>query len=589
MSVFKRIINKALKTAYFLGRRTSIWLVIGGLSGAIAGFSELGLTFLLQALFVSLGLVDSEIYSFSKDFIAQLSTPPILLIGLLIVIAIKGICLFLSNQASAVAQELINARLRCIAIHDLLHREGFVSAGEVNTRIGDTFPKASQFALYGSLAVPSLIQCAVLIVFMFLIAWRESVLSIIFIAGISFVIWKTNKQVSRIAGEIPKEQRALVRGIERVARNWLLVRILRTGEIEEKRLNQNILNYSARFSKSRLLANAATSLPIVLGGIMLVGLVGLHFLGLSTSGAVLIAFLYLLVRFTQQLASFARNYGMASSCYPHFVLSVQYFFSFSNTQLEVALHPSKQLGFIRRGRPQPKQTSVITSGHRPQPPKIEIKNLSFRYGGKHPYVFQNLEFSIPARSQFGIVGRSGTGKSTLLSLILGVLEPTQGEVLIDGKHPKQYFNNPLVRLGYVGAEPFLIEGSIADNLRYGAIGEYSEHDFWEALRFAKIDDVISQKPGTLNFQLKENGEGLSAGQKQRLALARAFLTKPQVLVLDEASANLDETTEAEITQALATQTGESTIIIVSHREGILKNCDNILDLSQLQPRLHAVN
>ncbi|TVQ80533.1 MAG: ABC transporter ATP-binding protein [Bradymonadales bacterium] len=456
-----------------------------------------------------------------------------------------------------------------MAVYDLLHRKSFISAGEVNSRIGDTFPKASQFALHASSSIPNLVQCAIILSTMFWLAWREALFSLVFILFISFFVWLANRRVSRIASQIPEEQRGLVCGIERVARNWLLVRILRTAAFESIRLNQNILNYSTRFIRSKLLANAAAALPIIMGGVMLVSIIGLNQSVLETPGPTLVAFLYLLVRFTQQLAAFAKSFGMASTCFPHFKLSAQYFYSIPTKDLAVALHPE------RLSVPDLTDTSTQTSA---AAPRIEIQNLYFRYESEGPWVIENLSLEVPSGNQLGIVGRSGTGKSTLLAMILGVLEPNRGSIRIDGMSPKDYFQKSDVHVGYVGAEPFLIEGSIEQNLRYGSRKNHSESELWAALKMAQIDDIIEQKPGRLAFSLKENGEGLSAGQKQRLALARAFLVKPQLLVLDEASANLDEQTEREITQAISSQNLDWTVVIVSHREGILQNCKTIYRL-----------
>jgi ABC-type multidrug transport system fused ATPase/permease subunit len=585
------------KVLYFLGRRTTAWLVVGIAAGATMGFAELGLSVLLQSLLVSLGIIQTDMTFLADRLVLKLSSPALLLTALFVVIAVKGISLFLVSQSSAVANELINARLRFLAIYDLLNSKNFVSAADVNARVGDTFPKAALFAQQAATAIPILIQGAVLLFFMYMASWRESTIALGMIIVIGLAILFTNQKVRRIASQVPKEQKALIKGIERIARNWLLVKILRTEKLEGDQLAQNIANYSSHFVRSRLLANLVASLPIVLGGVMLAVILWLNLNYFDTPGPILLAFLYLLVRFTQLLATLARSIGGCASYYPHFRIAAQYFFSFPNHILNAALHPSLSLSL--NNKPSLLEPSVQNKSYNPtdanlgrarlNAPKIEVKNLSFRYRSGLSDVLQNLNITIPAGEQYGIVGRSGSGKSTLLALILGVLEPTKGSILIDGLQPNDYFRQKDVRIGYVGAEAFLIEGSIKENLSYGArpARPLTDGDYWEALKLAKLDKTIAEKPQQLNFRLKENGEGLSAGQKQRLALARAFLTSPQILILDEASANLDEQTELEITESIQQSHGHWTVLIVSHRRGILSNSLQVFDFENIagsQPR-----
>ena len=156
-----------------------------------------------------------------------------------------------------------------------------------------------------------------------------------------------------------------------------------------------------------------------------------------------------------------------------------------------------------------------------------------------------------------------------------------GEILIDDENPGQYFKNPKVRVGYVGAEPFLVAGTIRDNLRYGLKGSTSDADCWSALAEARLEATIRQFPAGLDYKIKENGDGLSAGQKQRLSLARAFLAKPVILILDEVSANLDMAVEAEIRDTILELKGKCTVILVSHRLGIIEYADRTLSLAQL--------
>jgi ATP-binding cassette subfamily B protein len=148
--------------------------------------------------------------------------------------------------------------------------------------------------------------------------------------------------------------------------------------------------------------------------------------------------------------------------------------------------------------------------------------------------------------------------------------------------PNNFFNSQAVHFGYVGAESFLIEGTIADNIRYGALKSIDTSDkaCLKALKRAHLDDLVTANPQILDHKINENGEGLSAGQKQRLALARALLGNPQLLILDEASANLDGETEADIAKTVSGLKGSCTTIIVTHRPGMLTYADKVLQMEK---------
>jgi ABC-type bacteriocin/lantibiotic exporter with double-glycine peptidase domain len=183
-----------------------------------------------------------------------------------------------------------------------------------------------------------------------------------------------------------------------------------------------------------------------------------------------------------------------------------------------------------------------------------------------------------------IIGPSGAGKSTLLAILLGLETPNVGQVLAISS---EGFPVPLAdaregllnHVGYVGPDSFIIAGTIRDNLTYGTREKFEDAQIKAALVQADCQFVMDM-PGGLNHALTEQGEGLSAGQKQRLSLARALLRQPKLLVLDEATANLDNATEQRLITTLKGLKGAMTIIAVTHREGLLEIADQIIQLEQ---------
>jgi ABC-type multidrug transport system fused ATPase/permease subunit len=161
---------------------------------------------------------------------------------------------------------------------------------------------------------------------------------------------------------------------------------------------------------------------------------------------------------------------------------------------------------------------------------------------------------------------------------MGLVQPQLGAISIAGLKPEKYFTAPGVALGYVGAEPYLIHGTVRENLLYGNTRNIDDSEIFEMLKKVQLGSWFNSLKSPLEHALSENGEGLSTGQKQRLMFARALLRKPQVLILDEISANLDTATEAELASLMSTLRGQCTTVVVSHRPGLIRNIDNRLIL-----------
>lgn len=212
-----------------------------------------------------------------------------------------------------------------------------------------------------------------------------------------------------------------------------------------------------------------------------------------------------------------------------------------------------------------------------------VKGLSFRYPGSEKWIVKDLTFKIHPGSCFVVTGPSGAGKSTLLNLLLGLIKPTSGQVLVSTIDQDYLISDIrkwfLPYVGYVGPESLLVEGTILENLVYGLSEKPSSKDIDAALELAECQ-FVHHIPNGLMHPLSEQGQGLSAGQKQRLSLARALLRNPKVLVLDEATSNLDNETELRLIETLAKLKSKLTIVAVSHRPAILSISDGQLRLSE---------
>jgi ABC-type multidrug transport system fused ATPase/permease subunit len=211
--------------------------------------------------------------------------------------------------------------------------------------------------------------------------------------------------------------------------------------------------------------------------------------------------------------------------------------------------------------------------------EVRLVDISFCYPSREDPALRDVSFSVTAGESFGIVGPTGSGKSTLLDVVLGILDPDGGAVSVDGV--------PLVdrreawqrSIGYVPQDVYLVDDTLRANVALGWYGdEVDDERVREAIRLAELDDVVAHLPEGLDTRVGERGVRLSGGQRQRVGLARALYTMPSVLVLDEATSNLDQVTERQIVETLTGLQGGVTMIVVTHRIATVRNCDRILYL-----------
>jgi len=208
--------------------------------------------------------------------------------------------------------------------------------------------------------------------------------------------------------------------------------------------------------------------------------------------------------------------------------------------------------------------------------EITAKEVSFRYTPDGPLVLDNISFNITPGMMVGIVGRSGSGKSTIAKLIQRLYLPVEGTILIDGVDIKHL--DPLFlryRTGIVLQECFLFSGTIRDNIAIASPDAGMEQVI-QAARVAGAHDFISEMPAGYDTYVEERGSSLSGGQKQRIAIARALITKPNILIFDEATSAMDYESERIIQKNLNLIREGRTVIFIAHRLSVIRDCEMII-------------
>ena len=208
--------------------------------------------------------------------------------------------------------------------------------------------------------------------------------------------------------------------------------------------------------------------------------------------------------------------------------------------------------------------------------EIKIDNLKFKYADSEKYVLENVDFSIKKNTSIAFIGPSGAGKTTLADIILGVLLPTEGRVLVDGKNIMDSLDSWHHTIGYIPQNIYLMDDTIRKNIAFGLDEkEIDEEKVIEACKQAQLYEYVSTLPNGIDTEIGEMGVRLSGGQRQRIGIARALYNEPDVLVLDEATSALDNETENAVMEAIDSLHGTKTLIVIAHRLSTTRNCDRI--------------
>ena len=224
-----------------------------------------------------------------------------------------------------------------------------------------------------------------------------------------------------------------------------------------------------------------------------------------------------------------------------------------------------------------KDGEKISQDH-PTSPKVEFANVSFAYGGSKSDSLSGVSFKAMRGQTVGVIGGTGSGKSSLVNLIPRFYDAGEGQVLVDGTDVREYSMETLRSvIGTVPQKAVLFKGTLRENMRWGK-PDASDEEIYAALETAQARDFVDQKGQGLELPIDQGGHNLSGGQRQRLTIARALVRCPQILILDDSASALDFATDARLRKAIRSRTKDMTVFIVSQRASAIRNADQILVL-----------
>lgn len=226
-----------------------------------------------------------------------------------------------------------------------------------------------------------------------------------------------------------------------------------------------------------------------------------------------------------------------------------------------------------------RQETEIEAGDVKLQKELSIQHVYYKYPATDQYILEDVSLLIKAKSSIGIIGSSGAGKSTFVDVLLGLLEPESGEILLDGIPTARLGKKWNRNIGYVPQSVYLVDEDIRANIAFGvAREEIDDGQVWRALEMAQLAGFVKAQPDGLDSRVGEWGVKFSGGQRQRVAIARALYSNPEILVLDEATAALDNETENALMEAIDALVGHKTLIVVAHRLTTIRRCDAIYEV-----------
>lgn len=481
-------------------------------------------------------------------------------IMIMILVALRGICNFTSDYFMAWVGNTVVMRLqRAVFSHLMGMPLSFFDKHNTGTLLSKVTYDAGQVSSAASSTLISLIRegCTVigLLVLMFYYSWQLSL--IFFIVGpvVAVLISVISKRFRKLSRQLQHAMGNITTSTEQMLRGHREVLMFGGQEIEAGRFDK--VSNSVRQQNMKMVVADAVGSPIV------------QFIASTALSLVLYLATFPEISHTLTAGSFAAVISALFGLMKPLKSLTQV-----NVQFQRGIAACQSL-FDVIDLPLEQDNGQLQIGHAAG--KIEFRDVTFTYPTKDAPALRNISFSIEPGKTVALVGRSGSGKSTIASLLTRFYDIQEGTILLDDQDIREYRLRDLRRqFALVSQNVHLFNDTIANNIAYAAEEQFTREQIIEAAKLANADEFISKMPQGYDTVIGENGANLSGGQRQRLAIARALLRDMPVLLLDEATSALDSESERKIQTALESLTKNRTTIVIAHRLSTIEKADEIL-------------
>lgn len=522
----------------FIGPEVWFYFLFSILLGVLLFLIELSFIYVIQGFFLTIGLISAEQANLPTWFpkTSEYSIALFLLFG----IGRSLLYMFKQYMGGVISQAFMQRQREKIIEIALKNGEAVDTPEVLNVFLervssaGSVLQAISQVILMGF--------CGLFIFILGLrIAYQEMLISIALLGLFTFPLSFFNGFIKRSGSFTRKQSDKMSEIIILGLKHNFFLRIYDLLEKDIEEAIKALRSYRSNYQKYFFVSSVRTYFPNIVG-ITILCLITIVAKKISKEMDAIqfISFFYLFMRFAQAASDINTNISEIRLHQGAFIQTYEWV---------------NNLNLLAKNTSTPISEEKIISIN-----EIKVQDLSFGYSS-HKLLFQNLSFKLMIGDVLLIKGKSGAGKSTLLKILTGLENPTSGKIFVNNHSLLEVGKGFRELIGYVGPESYIINGSIRSNLLYGQKKlNFSDHEFYDALEKVHLGSEISGLDYVIN-----DLTGMSTGQKQRLSLARAFLRKPKLLVLDEATANLDHDTENKILQDLKKVSKDLILIIISHK------------------------
>jgi subfamily B ATP-binding cassette protein MsbA len=549
----------------------ALWAMVMGFSGAL--FNGVSTTLIVPVVLRFLG--EDAVLAGAPPILRQLFAPfdrlppdyqPIALaLAVVGTIALKNLANYLSILSVGMLQRALAADLRLDAMRLLLHVNlsyfSRMRVGDINNRLSNEIGRVSATVSNLLQLLATVVSITVMVVLLVSLSWQLTLVSTVLFGVVVWINQLSVNQARQLGKEVSQTSKDYSVAVLEILGGMRLVRSAAMESREMERITR--LTKAREAAEFRSQANAAAVAPTteVVSITMLMVIVGisrwLFADRLSTLSTVLLTYLTLLFRLMPLVAQLNRLRGQLA-----------------NTAASVDVVDD----FLRSDN-----KSFLTNGTHPftvLERELRFEHLSFAYEGSSDLTLQDINLTVPKGTTLALVGSSGAGKSTLVELVPRFADPISGRILIDGRDLRDFDVRSLRRsLGIVSQETVLFNDTIRNNIAY-PMPTASDEAVVAAAKLANAMEFIERLPRGLDTTIGDRGVMLSGGQRQRLAIARALLQNPPILILDEATSALDTVSERLVQEAIEALSRDRTVIAIAHRLSTIQRADQIAVLDQ---------